>query len=278
MRARSGFTLVETLVALTISSILVVLVGSVFLVQNRYSALQMRRVQVQDNARSATELVAREVRSSLNGSVTVAEPDRLVLRSPMVLVGVCAVLGPNTFVHIEGGADGVDVNEVRGVAVRTAPGVWSFHAARWSQINGAMGGAAPCAGNGADTLGASREYHRLTSLGTYIGSSPAVGDVLVLYRETEFRFRQSTLEPAVTALYRGMAGDTLVEFATGMDAGSGFSYRISGGAYNASVTGASLARIDAVRVTARGWLPPETGGQDPVRSGWDVTIPLGNVR
>lgn len=38
---RAGFTLVEAIIALTLSSVLVVLVGTVFLVQNQYYALQL---------------------------------------------------------------------------------------------------------------------------------------------------------------------------------------------------------------------------------------------
>ena len=53
MRRRpDGFTLVEAIVALTLTSLLVMLVATTFLVQNRYYAVQLARTTAQDNARA----------------------------------------------------------------------------------------------------------------------------------------------------------------------------------------------------------------------------------
>ena len=60
---RHGFTLVETLIALVLSSFLMVLVSHAFLVQNQFYATQTLRVGAQDNVRAATELMAAEVRN-----------------------------------------------------------------------------------------------------------------------------------------------------------------------------------------------------------------------
>ncbi|MDP2955511.1 MAG: prepilin-type N-terminal cleavage/methylation domain-containing protein [Longimicrobiales bacterium] len=118
---RGGFTLVEAIVALTLSSVLVVLVSSVFLVQNRYFALQMERTAAQDNARMVTDMVASEIRSVTRGGVALAENKRLVVRSPMVMGVVCASsAGPTTTVHLDGGDAGVTAADVAGLAQRNA--------------------------------------------------------------------------------------------------------------------------------------------------------------
>ena len=83
MSDRAGFTLVEAIVALTISSLIVVLVSTVFLVQNRYYALQLQRSRAHDNARTATDLVSADLRSVMRGGFVLAERKRMVVRTPM---------------------------------------------------------------------------------------------------------------------------------------------------------------------------------------------------
>ena len=60
-----GFTLIETIIALVLSSVVILLVSSTFLVQNNYYSSQTQRTGVHDNARAATELIASEIRSTM---------------------------------------------------------------------------------------------------------------------------------------------------------------------------------------------------------------------
>ena len=92
---RGGFTLPEALIALTISSVLVLLVGTVFLVQNDFYSHITLRSQVHENARAMNEIVANEIRSVAAGGVMVADSSRLVVRASMVTAAVC---GASVFV------------------------------------------------------------------------------------------------------------------------------------------------------------------------------------
>ena len=65
----SGFTLVETIIAMLLSSLVIVLVATTFLVQNQYYASQVLRAGAQDNARATTELIASEVRSVMRDGI-----------------------------------------------------------------------------------------------------------------------------------------------------------------------------------------------------------------
>jgi prepilin-type N-terminal cleavage/methylation domain-containing protein len=278
---RAGFTLVEAIVALTLSSILVVLVSTVFLVQNRFYAVQVARSQAHDNARMMTDVMSSELRSLAKGAVKVARGDRLSVRSPVVLAVVCAhSSGQRVSVHFDGGASGVDTGEVTGVAVRdTITGEWSYYdAGSWDDI-GESGGHAErdCAGNGADTTGASGEFVRLHDLDSYMGSLPAVGQLLMLYREVEYRIGASEMDPSALALYRTVAGGSRVEFATGVDPSAGFLYRVAGRSYYRNrVYGGSLEHIDAIRLVAEARQAPRAGGADPVEYGWSVNVILRN--
>ncbi len=283
MVARAGFTLVEALVALVLSSIVVVLVSSVFLVQNRYYATQVQRSGAHDVARAATEFLAREVRSAMAGGVTVAEPDSLVIRSPMVVAAVCGTSSTYAYVQFEGGEAALDQDEVAGVGVYdAAAGSWAFYNEGWGS-GGLDGGttfaAVGCATNGADTTGAMEEFHRIDRLVSLHGSVPLPGTLLTLFRETTFTIRPSRLAPGVQGLFVGSWGDTLVEYASGLDTTAGFQYLREGqSVYEDQVSSAQLDQIDVIRFIADARRPAPTGGVADIRYGWTVSIPLRNAR
>lgn len=279
---RAGFTLAEAVVALAIGSIVVVLVSTVFLVQNRYYALQLQRSVAHDNARTATELVSGELRSVMRGGFVVAERERMVVRSPIVLAVVCNVFGggPVT-VHLEGGVVGLATEEVAGFAVRdAATALWSYYdIPGWSTIDQPGGSsAADCAAKGADTTGIANEFERLRRLDDYHGALPVVGDVLMLYRNLEYRYQASVMDPASVGLFRGVYGDTLQELVTGMDTTAGFQYRAGAPGYQDVVGAAGLSTIDAVRLVALARQRAETGGRSDVTFGWSVNVYLRNGR
>lgn len=277
---RRGFTLVEALISLSISSVLVILVSTVFLVQNRYYSTQVQRAAVHDNTRVVTDIVAAELRSTMAGGVTLAENDSLTVRAPMVLAFVCATAGSSAYVQFEGGAADLDQAEVGGFGVLDdTTGVWSFMNATWSAIDGGAADAASrCATNGADTVGATAEFHQLVNLGAYYGSLPPAGTLLMLFRETTFAFRSSVMDSTVRGLFRGSYGQPLIELATGMDTTAQFQYRTTGSLYGNSVGPGGLANISYVRIVADARKPPVTGGDEDVTFGWSVNVPLGNAR
>lgn len=268
------------MVALTLTSVIVVLVSTVFLVQNRFFSQQVQRAAAHDNARMVTELIAAEIRSVMVGGMVVASNKDMVLHSPMVLAAVCAWPSTNKVtVQLEGGTADFDTNEFGGFAVRDSiTGSWSYYdVGNWNSIKQNGGKPAEdCAANGADTVGATSEFTRLKNLDSYYGVNPPVGTILMLYRNVEFKFAASEMDSTAVGLYRGIYGNTLVEFATGMDSTAAFQYRTGGSTYSKSATGANLAKIDAVRITAEARKKPETGGAKDITYGWSVNLVLRN--
>lgn len=269
----------EAIVALTLSSVVVILVSTVFLVQNQFYALQLERAAAQDNARAVTEIVASEIRSMMAGGVVLAQNRRLVVRSPLLLGAVCALeTGNRVSVQFDGGADGLDADAVAGVALRDpATGGWVYQDADWSDMHQPGGQpAAGCADNGADTVGARDDFANFRRFNSYFGGRPPLGSIVMFYQTVEYQLGPSTMDSSSTALYRGPYGGTLVEFATGMDSTAQFRYRTGGSTYATSVTGASLALIDAIRIEAQALRRPATGGVESVRAGWGVNVYLRN--
>jgi len=275
---------VETIVALTISSLIVILVSTVFLVQNRYYALQLQRSRAHDNARTATDLVSADLRSLMRGGFIVAERDRMVVRAPLALAVVCAVLPSNrVVVHLQGGpgTTPLDTTEVTGFAVRDpVTARWSYYdIPGWPTIRQPGGRPArDCAQNGADTTGIADSFERLRRLDDYAPALPALGEVLMLYGETEIRYQRSVMDSSSIGLFRGRYRGTLQELVTGMDTTAHFQYRTGASGYLSTVSGVTLDAIDAVRIAARAHERPETGGQAGLTYGWAVNVYLRNSR
>lgn len=277
--ARAGFTLVEASIALTLTAVVVILVSTVFLVQNQYYALQLERSAAQDNARAVTEMIASEVRSVMAGGVVLAQNKRLVIRSPMVLGVVCGQMsGSHVAVQVDGGTANITTDDVAGVALRdSVTGSWTYQDADWGDMHqSSHTPAASCAGNGADTVGAYADFLTFKRFKQYFGTLPPVGSIVMFYRAVEYKYTTSAMDPTTTALYRGPYGGTLVEFATGMDSTAAFTYRTGGSTYATSVTGGSLSLIDAIHIEARARRRPQAGGVQDVTYGWGVNVYLRN--
>jgi hypothetical protein len=271
--------LVETIIALLLSSLVLVLVSGTFLAQSQYYSSQALHVGVHDNARVATERVAAELRSSMEDGVVVAGRRTLTVRSPIKLAVVCERVGNNVYVHFDGGAGALDVGEVGGVALRDgSTGAWDYQNTTWAYVNGGTAGApGQCNGNGADTSAAAFEFHHLDQLQTLFPSAPDPGEVLMLFRETTFKILPSVLDTMTLGLYRQVYGGSLVEFATGMDTTAQFQYRTGGSTYADTITAGSVGNIDAVRIVADARLPSRSGGRPDVTFGWSVNVALRNV-
>ncbi|MFC1575415.1 PilW family protein [Gemmatimonadota bacterium] len=276
--ADRGFTLVEALVAMVLSTLVVILVASVFLVQNDFYADSVARSGLNENVRSAVSLVSSELRAVSFGGIVAAEPDSVVFRVPLAVGGVCAVNGTETFVLFPLGGEAVDPAEVSGYGVRDTDGEWTYTSATWASVYGVSGGAAAqtCALAGADTVGARNDFYRLDGL----GASPAIqpGDLVMIYQELVFRLALSTLDSVSTALYRGPAGSPLTEYATGLSMDSAFEYQlVDRTPFIRRVTGGRLDRIAVIRLTALGVAASSRAGADSLSFQLSVTIPLKNA-
>jgi hypothetical protein len=276
---RAGFSLVETIIALLLSSIVIILVSTTFLVQNRYYSSQTLHAAAHDNARTATERMASEIRSVMRNGFVSAGSTSLTIRSPMLLAVVCDRDFNDISIHTEGGEAGIDTDEVAGVGwLDPATGVWTYRTSTWSYIDQTTGSAAAdCAGNGADTNGATGEFHRLRRFNLLYGSTPDDGEIIMLYRQTTFSIEPSVLEPGTLGLFRASYGQLAIELATGMDSTAQFQYRTGGATYANSVSAGNIGNIDAVRLVAEARKRSQSVGQDDVTFGWSVNIALSTV-
>jgi hypothetical protein len=260
--------------------VLVLLVGTVFLVQNNFYSHVYVRGQTQENARAMKEMVESEIRGVAAGGVTTADSSRMVVRSNLAIGVVCGYLGGDVDVFIPAWASSTDSTEIGGFGYRSSAGVWEYHDRTWTQLH-ATGSqpAAVCAGNGADTTGVSSSFYWMNYIDddTGLAASTMVGSVVMFYRRTEFKFNSSSLISGDRALFWGLEGGTLRELVTGMAPGAHFEFRTGTNTWSKSVTGGSLANINAVRVVAQAIGKGESSAELTYDFTLNVDIPLQNA-
>ena len=245
MRSRSGFSLVEMVIVLVLAGIVSTAAISMFSTQNRLNAAMTALGESQENARSAVQVAAAEIRAASGGSVIRARSDRLVVRVPVV-VGIVCALGSGNSTHMYFPLNGRTIDmrdDVDGIGVRTAEGDWDYSRLRGS--DGFRGNASrqPCRDAGAGDIGEDSDYATLRR------QSLDVGSAVMLYREVEYAFGPSALDESQRAFSRTRDG-AKVELAQGFDTTSRFEYRLDGDTIWQSAVYSSLESIDAVRVIA----------------------------
>jgi hypothetical protein len=272
-------------VAVTLSSILMTLVTTLFFAQNQFYAEAIVRSHVQENARSVTEFVAAELRGLGGEAFTLAESRQFVVRRPLVVGIVCNIRNNDTNVYLPLNGEAVPADDVAGYAVRDGVGGWAYYAEVWEDLTHSNQegpvAAGYCAPNGIDTVGIIDDFYSLHDVPNVALPPPDTGSVLMLYQDRHYQFKASDLEAGSIGLYLGNFGDDLFELATGMTPAAGFQYRLRGNTvYQSTVTGSQLRDIDAVRLiaTAESTGQVQQTGNNSYSFGWTLDVLLKNVR
>lgn len=277
---RAGFTLVEALVAITISTFVVIMAANVFLVQNDFYSFLLQRTRVQENARAILEVVGSEVQAVTVGGLVEAESDGMIFRTPQTMAAVCAIVGSDAFVHFSR-VESLDPPSADGIgALDRVNDEWVFgtgNVAGSIQDRGAAS-AGTCALAGADTAGVAGSFARIPNLAGFTGLAHQVGDVLMVYEEVELLIDQSTLDPNLVALYRGPAGGALTEYATGLADSARFQYwtPMGQGMWRNRLGTGLLDRAERIRIIAATHQPAESGVGHDADFSLTVDLPLKN--
>lgn len=270
----------EALVALTISTAVVLLASNLFFVQSDFYSFLLQRSRVQDNARAVLEVVGAEVQGVTLGGLVEAESDGMIVRIPQSMAAVCAEAGSDVYVHLSA-PEALELSVADGVGgLDRINGVWEYGDGNVSGAVADVGAAsaAVCATAGADTTGASGAFARIVSPSSFTGLAHTRGDVLMIYEEVEFLIDTSTLDPALLALYRGPAGGTLTEYATGLSADARFQYwtPMGQGRWRNRLGVGLLDRAERIRIVASTFQPAESGVGTDADFSVTVDLPLRN--
>jgi prepilin-type N-terminal cleavage/methylation domain-containing protein len=242
---RRGFSLIEMVIVLVLAAVVSTAAISMFTTQNQLNAEMTALGESQENARSAVQLVATELRSVGGGSVVAASGDRIVVRVPIVIGIICgANQGNRTSVYfpLEGrqldlrrDADGkMLLNANVGWQQRNLSGADGFHG---------NGSRQACIDAGNGSAGSDGDY------ATLLGDDP-VGTPVMIYRDVTYSLAMSALDETRRAFYRTSLGEQ-IELAQGFSTATHFEFMLSNdGVWRASVNNNQLRLISAVRLIA----------------------------
>ncbi|NNM07139.1 MAG: hypothetical protein HKO65_18750 [Gemmatimonadetes bacterium] len=274
-----GFTLLEALVAMVLSTVIVSLVTSTFLAQNRFYTDAMNRAGIQESVRGAMSRASSDLHAVFRGGIVSGDPTSVVFRLPILVAGVCAVDDQKTFAFLPMDAAHRSLLAATGYGLRAGKADWRYEPASWSSVYHSSGESAAeaCARSGADTVGAVSAFARLDGLAPSGTLLP--GDLVTVYEDVELKIAPSKLRPGTRALFRGPVGDVLAEVATGLSGASRFEYGRTGRTgFRSRVSGkGNLARIDRVRIYLEGSAPASSGGRDDLTFELTQTVPLRNA-
>ena len=264
---------------MVLSTVIVMLVTSVFLVQNRFYSDAIKRAGLHESVRGATTLLSSDLHGVPGGGIVGADRDAVAFMFPLSIGGVCGVDGGKTYLFLPMEEESIGPSLVSGLAIKGPESDWRYSPGGWNSFYHSSGGEAAeaCAQAGADTLGAEGSFFRLDGL----GSSPPIriGDLVMLYQEVEARLAPSKLHPGSRGLFRGPLNGTLIEVATGLSGDSGFLYGLSNNdAFRERVNGkGNLIRIDRVQLFLEGIAPASSAGRDSLTFDLTLTVPLRNA-
>jgi type II secretory pathway pseudopilin PulG len=248
------------MVALVISGILVGVVFDLMLSQTRFARYQNAREEVQQNARTALELISGELRGVPAAAIPTAEANRITFRLPRAWGVLChnvTAAITTVWVRFPAGVFPADfptsASSSWGLAVMqptTAVLPWVFV----SSV-GEPGGTNPCTANLLAVPGGSVFERSFSGTGFVLSASPALtapaGSAVFVYQDVTYDVNTSSIpgfwiRRNTTGTPQPMAGP--VPAASGSDAGLQLTYRDAAGVAIAPVTDANRLDIASIRL------------------------------
>lgn len=295
---RTGFSLLELLISLTLSSMLVASILGLLMNQGRAVAIMYDGADQLEQVRAVTDFIAAEIEDLPRGTMLAAEADSIAFRLPIAWGAVCGdiariavtktktvtVVVPNitTGIFLEPlpAALGAPTPEGFGATADGVTWTW-FDVDPWSSLSLVASQTARQACLGldtsvvvaADSLEADR-FHEFPDLETYLGVLPPEGMVIAPYMYVSYYW---VMETDGMVLYRATAAGAQ-KLAWPFGANAGFRFRLEDDTETSSVAGGDLADIRWVQLTAPALRTHDTGTGAPDSLTAELWIPLYNSR
>jgi len=241
-RARPGFTLVEMLVALTLTAIIGGAITALFVTQERSFDTQTKLQSARDVSRGARNLITSELRMlDRDSGVVYAAPDTLVLRVPYAMGVACGLAGGLVVSVLPVDSAMIAYSAYAGYAVR------DFATGRYQYLTKdaepATGAVSVCTAAGVDTVAGGQTLQ----LSPGVDAGP--GAPVMLWQVVRYYFAASTQVPGRRALYRGLPGLNLTEEVVAPFADDAhFEFYVDGGVVPDTVAPASLASLTGIEL------------------------------
>jgi len=251
MKRATGFTIPETLIAITAAGILGSAMLGLTLAQSRFYGHSEDTINAQHTTRVGSDLMASELRMASPEDIIGAGGDTVRIRHDVFRALVCDVTGADeATLFVYDSVPPVDLSAVRGTAYSEPYDSTYAYADTWTGTVTATGGGpeADCVALGAPAGAAGSRYVSVTGWTGQFGDVPDRGSVIRIYGQLTFRLRTAQSGNGL-ALYRQN-----VEIAGPFGSGALFRYVMADGTVQTNPAPADLDDIRQVRiqVVARG--------------------------
>lgn len=249
LKTRAGFTLIEVLVAMTITAIIGAAVTGVFVTQSRFFDHQEKTNFARGVGRGAMNIMMSELRMlERDGGVVSATPKELTIQAPYAL-GVSCGLNSSRLVVSQVPADPVVTAAAAysGYAYRNADGTYTY-APHATGPNNAS--ASHCTGS----LPRIRVIPAAEG-GAVIGLLPGIdvprGTPVLLYQQVTYEFKASNTVPGRLALWRTTSAGT-DELVAPFDTTARFRFYVNDAATPVDNAPANLSDLTGIRLVLDG--------------------------
>lgn len=224
-RSRTGVTLVELLVAVTLMGIIGVSILRTFTSQARFADIQSKRLSARAVSRAPVNLLMSEARMVETGSgVIAATATSISLRVPVAMGIVCGVSGSSTVVSLMPVDSAVLASAATsGHAYRQVNGTYAYTAGAVTIVAGGVAGAAICAAPAASITTVTGG--QVVLLTPALPAAATVGTVMFVYQNVRYDFAASTSIPGRVGLWRTLlTSGATEELAAPFDAAARFRF------------------------------------------------------
>jgi len=257
--ARAGFTLIELIIALTLTAIIGTAITALFVTQERAFDTQTKLQSARDVTRGARNLITSELRMlDRDSGVVAATSTMLELRVPFALGVSCGLSGGLVVNLLPVDSGMYAYSEYAGYAVR------SFTNGRYQYVpktgNPASASASVCINNGVDTVPGGR------TLQLSPGVAASAGAPVMLWQVIRYYFAQSQQVPGRRALYRAVPALNQTEEIIAPFADSAhFEFYVDGSNTPATAAPANLRSLTGIELVLDALSErPRTDGTHPV--------------
>lgn len=260
---KAGFTLLELMVAVTVSSVLVASILGLLVSQGRAVNRMRGGADQLEQVRAVTDFIGAEIEDLPRGAMVAAESDSIAFRLPISWGAVCGDLTrltktkdktkTTTVPNITSGifleplptALGAPTPEGFGVAADGVNWTW-FDVSNWSGLSLVATQTARQSCLGLDTSVVlvsdsleTSQFHEFATLEAFLGMIPPEGMVIAPYMYVSYYFKTGT---DGVVLYRATAAG-VQKLAWPFGADAGFRYRLEDDSETSSVSGGALADV-----------------------------------
>jgi len=248
-QAEGGFTLIEVLIALTISGIIAAALVSLLVGQSRFYNRTDHQLNAEQVAQATFDLLSTELRMATGSDLLAAESDSLALRFDVLQAIVCDPVSSSAaaiYVFDRSANAGLAGSFV-GIAV-SGPYEANFaYADNWNPTPTATGSGpqSDCVAAGVPGTGSTSDYLEISGWTSQFGTVPERGALVRAYGKLSYHIAASTFLPSGWAVWRGNQ-----ELVGPFESGAAFAYVRSDGSVVSGVSSSDFDDVVAVKLTA----------------------------